>query len=172
MVSVKMIKPTLKLTDFKFLVLQTNYTSRLTHLDKYFMKEHEWAYDCFDEDEPEDEAMPMIVAIRDKLWGSDDDENTGVKVYDKERLNQFENIVGIPNDSFEKCKQLDGTIIFTSTNKDENLSLSDLGHILEMIGTSGEHSYCAHLSSASLLGLKIYGETNDVLLAEFDTSSG
>jgi hypothetical protein len=171
MVSVKMIEPTIYLDEFKFLVLKTNYTSRLTYLDKYFMMNHDWAYECFDEDDPESESIPMIVAIRDKLWGSDD-EGTSVKVYDKERLNQFENIVGIPNNSFENCKELDGTIVFTSTNKDENLSFSDLGHILEMIGTSGEHSYCAHLSSASLLGMKIYGETNDVLIAEFDTSSG
>lgn len=166
-----MNEPKIKIEDFKFLVLRTGYTSRLTHLDKYFMKEHEFRYEGFNEAKPESEPMPMIVAICDKLWGKHNADG-GVKVYNKDKLNEFEEIVGIPHDSFQDCKELDGTIIFTSTNNDKCLSFDDLGYIIEMIGTDGEHSFCAHLSDETLYKIEIYGEDNDVLIAEYDCESG
>jgi hypothetical protein len=169
--SVKMKEPKVKIDNFKFLVLRTGYTSRLSHLDKYFMKEHEYAYECFDEDEPEEEPMPMIVAICDTLYGKYKEEGR-VKVYNKDKLNEFEDVIGIPHDSFHDCKKLDGTIIFTSTNKYKNLSLRDLGYIIEMIGTEGPHSYCAFLSAETLFSIEMYGEDNDILIAEYDCESG
>jgi hypothetical protein len=171
MTSVTMNEPKVKIDKFKFLVLKTYYTSRLTHLDKYFMKEHEYRYECFDEDEPEEEPMPMIVAICDKLWGKENADG-GIKVYNKNKLNEFEDIIGIPHDSFQDCKKLDGTIIFTSTNNDKSLSFSDLGYIIEMIGTEGPHSYCAFLSAETLFSIEMYGDCNEVLLAEYDCESG